>query len=268
MSVLTDEETIAFSDLIPIAEPRRKPRDVGLTEVRTPAHSLARIAGYVETLAPYLDSVKWCCGTQRLLPRRQVREINDYLHSQDIEVSSGGLIETVMPMGTKAIYQYLEESKALGFDIIEISNATVGISVEDKARIVKAVLELDMKPKPEINAWTPGDRGNLSPEKLIYEAEKLIDAGAWKIMIEEDGIFSTGNEGNSPDEWNRDIAWKLASKVPQSYLFWEASSVEINMWLINSFGADVNLFGGDEWLGYIAAFRSGAFVTKIGTFRD
>jgi hypothetical protein len=40
------------------------------------------------------------------------------------------------------------------------------------------------------------------------------------------------------------------------------------MWLINSFGVDVKLFSGDEWLGYIATFRTGAFVTRVGAYRD
>jgi phosphosulfolactate synthase (CoM biosynthesis protein A) len=123
---LANDTTLAFSEIIPLAEPRPKPRDVGLTEVRTPAHSLTRIQGYVEPLGPYLDSVKWTVGTQRLLSRRMVAEINQYLHSQAIEVSSGGLLETVLPLGAKAVPRYLDESKELGFDIIEISSALVG----------------------------------------------------------------------------------------------------------------------------------------------
>ncbi len=111
----------------------------------------------------------------------------------------------------------------LGFDIIEISSATVGVSVEDKCRIGKAVIDLEMKPKPEVNANTPGDRSLVSAAKMIREAEAVIEAGVWKVMIKEGGIFSVG----------------------------------IIMWLINSFGVDVNLFRGDEWLRYIAAFRTG-----------
>ncbi|MCC6917656.1 MAG: phosphosulfolactate synthase [Alphaproteobacteria bacterium] len=261
------DSPLAFSDVLPMVEPRPKPRNVGLTEVRTPAHSLARISSYVEVLAPYLDSVKWTCGTQRLLPRSTVREINDYLHSKQIEVSSGGLIETVMPLGEKAVRRYLEQSKELGFDIIEISSAFVGISLEDKCNLVRAVRELGLKPKPEVNAYSPGDRRHISSEKVIREASAVLEAGAWKIMIEEDGIFSVGNDGADPKSWNRDLAWRLANRIPQEYLYWEASDNRICMWLLNSFGPDINLFGGDEQLGYIAAFRAGVFATNIAAFR-
>jgi phosphosulfolactate synthase (CoM biosynthesis protein A) len=268
MNTPATDAALAFSGIIPLTDPVPKPRTVGLTEVRTAARSISDLRGYVETLEPYLDSVKWTAGTQRLLSRAKVREINDYLHENNIEVSSGGLIETVMPFGAKAVRRYLEESAELGFDIIEISSAMIAISVEDKCRIVKDVLDLGMKPKPEVNAWAPGDRGNISGDKVIREAEAVLEAGAWKVMIEEDGIFSTANTADSQDRWNRDLAWRLATKVPQEYLYWEASSVEIDMWLINSFGPDVNLFGGDEQLGYIASFRSGAFVMRTAAYRD
>ena len=260
------ENELAFSDIIPIVEPRPKPRQTGLTEVRTPAHSIARIADYVDTLGPYLDSVKWTVGTQRLLPRSKVREINDYLHENQLEVSSGGLLESVLTRGDAAIQAYLEESKELGFDIIEISSAFAAISLQSKANIVKAVLDLGMKPKPEINAWSPNDRGHVSAEKVIREADVLLEAGAWTLMIEEDGIFSDGNEGSTSSSWNRDLAWKLATKIPIEKIYWEASSVEIDMWLINSFGPEVNLFGGDDQLGYIAAFRAGAFYLQTSRF--
>jgi phosphosulfolactate synthase (CoM biosynthesis protein A) len=257
---------LAFSKTIPIREPMPKPRKSGLTEVRSAASSLAAVSSYVDTLAPYLDSVKWTCGTQRLMPRETVKQINDYLHANQIEVSSGGLIETVMPLGEKAVRDYLEESKELGFDIIEISSAFIAIPLEEKCNIVRYVNELGLKAKPEVNAWSPMDRGHMSADKVVREAEAVIEAGAWKVMIEEDGIFSSGNQGNDPKAWNRDMAWRIASRIPQDYLYWEASDVQIILWLINSFGPEVNIFSGDDSLAYIAAFRSGTFVTRIGTF--
>ncbi|QUQ64369.1 phosphosulfolactate synthase [Kutzneria sp. CA-103260] len=261
-------DELAFSDVFPITNPQPKPRDTGLTEVRTAARSLSDIRGYTDTLAPYLDSVKWTVGTQRLLRREQVSEINSYLHEHQIEVSSGGMIETVMPYGAKAIRRYLEQSKELGFDIIEISSAMVAISVEDKCRIVKEVLDVGLKPKPEVTAWTPGDRGVVSTDKAVRETEMVLAAGAWKVMVEEDGIFSTANTGDPREKWNQDLAWRLATRIPQEFLYWEASSLDIVMWLINSFGPDVNLFGGDEHLGYISSFRAGAFVLNTAAMRD
>jgi phosphosulfolactate synthase (CoM biosynthesis protein A) len=262
------DSQLAFSDVYPMIEPRQKPRDRGLTEVRTPAHSLAHISSYVDMLAPYLDSVKWTCGTQRLIPRGTVREINEYLHSKQVEVSSGGLLETVLPHGQRAVRRFLEQSRELAFDIIEISSASVGISLVDKCNLVKAVLDMDMKPKPEVNAWSPADRAHVNADKVIRETEAVLAAGAWKVMIEEDGIFFDPKNDADPSGWNRDLVWRLAAQIPQEHLYWEASDNRISTWLLNTFGPDVNLFGGEEQLGYLAAFRAGVFVTNLAAFHD
>lgn len=263
---IPSKDQMAFGDLIPIIEPAPKPREVGLTEVRSMGLSVARIAGILDTFAPYIDSIKWAVGTQRLMTRGQVREINDYVHSQNVEVSSGGLLESVLPLGHKAVRQYLEESRELGFDIIEISAATVAMSLNDICGIVRAVNELGLKPKPEIVAWAPNDKGKVSAEKMVREAEAVLEAGAWKVMVEEDGIFSIGNDGLSTDQWNRDLAYRLAGRIPVDKLYWEGSSFAILRWLLNAFGPDVNLFTGHENLGTLSAFRTGAFVQRIGSF--
>src|ERR1700694_2203348 len=105
MTYLNSE--LAFSDVLPIAEPRPKPREVGLTGVRTPAQGLDYISDYVEMLGDYLDSVKWTVGTQRLVTREKVRAVNPLLAEHNIGVSSGGLLESVLPHGEKAVRAFL-----------------------------------------------------------------------------------------------------------------------------------------------------------------
>jgi len=260
---------LAFSDILPIVEPRPKPRDTGLTEVRSPADGMSNIRGYVETLGPYLDSVKWTVGTQRLVTRQHVKEINGYLADNAIDVSSGGLLESVIPHGERAVRSFLDESRELGFTIIEISSGALVISLEEKCEIIRATIDAGLKPKPEVFGASPlpggyGPGGYISADKIFRECETVLEAGAWKIMIEEDGLF----DGLNPEKWNRDLAWRLASRIPQRYLYWEASSIALSAWLIVQFGPDVNLFGGPENLGYVASFRTGAFGTngRIGGF--
>lgn len=260
-----DPTALAFSDVLPIVEPRPKPRNIGLTEVRTPATSIAYHAGYVETLADYLDSVKWTVGSQRLVRREKVLEVNTYLHEHQIEVSSGGLLEAVIPHGEKAVRAFLDEAAQLGFDIIAVSSGSVVISLEEKCQIVRAVADAGLKPKPEVFGASPIPRGYgpnsyVSAAKVIHECEAVLEAGAWKIMIEEDGVF----DGADPEKWKRDLAWALGTKIPQEYLYWEASSLVVAVWLIAQFGPDVNLFTGPEWLGYLSSFRLGVFGPTAG----
>jgi phosphosulfolactate synthase (CoM biosynthesis protein A) len=256
------DSELAFSDVLPIARPRPKPRDVGLTEVRTPAHGLNYIRDYVEMLGDHLDSVKWTVGTQRLVSREKVRAVNSYLAGHGIGVSSGGLLESVLPHGEKAVRAFLDESRELGFTIIEISTGNIVLSLEDKCALVKATREAGLLPKPEIFGASPLPGGYqpgsyVSATKIIIECEALLEAGAWKLMIEEDGLFDGGN----PEKWHRDLAWSIAARIPQRHLYWEASSLALAGWLLAQFGPDVNIFTGPEWLGYLAAGRVGAFGT-------
>src|SRR3546814_20112618 len=104
-----------------------------------------------------------------------------------------------------------------------------------------------MKAKPEITGWSPGDRGKVSPEKMIREAEAMVEAGAWKIMIEEDGLFSSGNTANDERARNRAAAWRSAPRIPAEMLVWRARSVVNNRWRLNSFGyARTNLCGDES----------------------
>src|SRR3546814_11850746 len=85
---MTDAKERAFSDIVPIVEPRPKPRNIGLTEIRSPAYSLHQLAGIVAGLGDFVDSVTWTCGTQRLVSRYRVRENHASLHPNPIEVST------------------------------------------------------------------------------------------------------------------------------------------------------------------------------------
>jgi phosphosulfolactate synthase (CoM biosynthesis protein A) len=55
------------------------------------------------------------------MPPEAVKAINKVAHDHDAYVSTGGWIENVLRFGADAIDRYIEEAKALGFDLIEIS---------------------------------------------------------------------------------------------------------------------------------------------------
>ena len=56
----------------------------------------------------------------RLLARDKVRKIIDLCHEHGVYVSTGGFVERVIAQGSRAVDLYLEECKALGFDVVEV----------------------------------------------------------------------------------------------------------------------------------------------------
>src|ERR1051325_410917 len=96
-----------------------KPRKRGLTEIQGPYYSpMGRryLKDILETMAPYIDSLKFAGGSFSLMSRRVVRELLELCHQYDVLVSTGGFIEYVLTQGREAVDQYIHECKELGFD--------------------------------------------------------------------------------------------------------------------------------------------------------
>ena len=64
------------------------------------------------------------------MPRPALKDIVDICHRYDVLVSTGGFLEYVIAQGSEAVGSYLEECKAIGFDIVEISCGFITIPVE------------------------------------------------------------------------------------------------------------------------------------------
>jgi phosphosulfolactate synthase (CoM biosynthesis protein A) len=113
-------------------------------------------------------------------------------------VSTGGFIEHVLTRGPDAVERYVEECAALGFDVLEISSGFITTSTDAQLRLIERVARAGLKPKPEIGIQF-GAGGASTPEELdaegtrdldwvIAQARRFLDAGAYLIMIESEGI--------------------------------------------------------------------------------
>src|SRR5437868_11375294 len=101
-----------------------KPRRSGMTEIRGPYYTPIGpryLEDVLETMGDYVDSLKFAGGSFSLMPEKALRELIDLCHAHEVLVSTGGFLETVVMQGADAVRRYIEQCKALGFDIIEIS---------------------------------------------------------------------------------------------------------------------------------------------------
>lgn len=139
----------AFS-FLRLAERPAKPRTEGLTEVRDLGLSIRQLEDLLQVASEYIDSVKMAGGTQRLLKREIVKKKIELCHDNDVEVSTGGLLERVTLQGPDAVEKFLDEAKNLEYDIVEVSSSLAIISLKDKIRLMKMVTDYGLKAKPEI----------------------------------------------------------------------------------------------------------------------
>jgi phosphosulfolactate synthase (CoM biosynthesis protein A) len=246
-----------------------KPRTVGLTEIRGPYYTPMGpryLTDVLETMSPYIDSLKFGGGSFALYERGKLRQLIDLCHQHDVTVSTGGFIEYVLTHGSQAVDQYITACRDLGFDTIEISSGFITVPVDDMLRLVEKVRNAGLSPKPEIGIQF-GAGGASTAEELeaegladvdwaISRAKRFVDGGAKILMIESEGITE------SVKTWRSDVPGKFADALGLERVMFEAADPEVFAWYIKNYGPNVNLFVDHSQIVQLECLRSGIWGTK------
>jgi phosphosulfolactate synthase (CoM biosynthesis protein A) len=259
---------IAFS-FIKMNDRPPKPRTRGVTEIRGPYYTPMGkhyLKDILETMAVYVDSLKFAGGSFSLMPSEAVREIINLCHDHNVLVSTGGFIEYVITQGKEAVSRYIEACKGLGFDIIEVSSGFITIPTDDWLRLVEKVQKAGLKAKPEIGiqfgaggasaAEELEAEGTRDPEWAIAQGRRFIEAGAYMIMIESEGITE------NVKVWRTDVPAKIVNALGLDKVMFEAAEPEVFAWYIKNYGPEVNLFVDHSQIVQLECLRSGIWGTK------
>lgn len=246
----------AFEDCIPAHARPPKPRQRGLTMVRDTGMGLRTATDLCEASGEFIDVLKIACGAMRLqaaeLTRRKIAVARQF----DIEYSTGGVIERVLLEGSDAVQRFLAEARSLGFAEIEVSSGAAIISLHDKLELIKAVLDHGMRPVPEVAmayGLVPGQKAEVNADKLVHEVLACLEAGAPRVLIEEEGLTQ------GVDEWRVDILFKIATCCPLDKLIFEVENRAAYSWYIEHFGADINLHIDPRDINHLEATRTGVW---------
>ncbi len=262
----TDERAFDFLRLNDRGE---KPRSRGVTEIRGPYYDPVGpryLRDILDTVGRYVDIFKFSGGSFALMPTSAVEELLDVCHEHDVKVSTGGFIETVVTRGPEAVDRYLEECAELGFDIVEVSSGFLSIPIDDLVRLTGKVQGAGLKAKPEINIQFGAGgasrveeleaEGVQDPGAAIREAKRHLDAGAYMIMVESEGITEQVRE------WRTDVIAEIADELGLEKVMFEAADPEVYEWYVKNFGPDVNLFVDNSQIVHLECLRSGIWGTK------
>jgi phosphosulfolactate synthase (CoM biosynthesis protein A) len=250
-------------------KPQKKPRKQGITEIRGPYYSVMGkryLEDVLETMGAYIDSLKFAGGSFSLLPKKALKDLIDLAHQHDVLVSTGGFIEFALTQGKEAVDHYIKECKNIGFDILEISSGFITLPTDDWLRIVEKVQKSGLKAKPEVGIQF-GAGGGTATEELktegvrdvewaIQQARLFIEAGAYMIMIESEGI----TENVQP--WRTDVAAKIINALGMEKVMFEAADPEVFTWYIKNYGPAINLFVDHSQIVQLEALRAGIWGTK------
>lgn len=246
-----------------------KPRTKGVTEIRGPYYTVMGkryLEDVLETMGEYVDSLKFAAGSFSLMKRDVLKEIIDTAHRYNVLVSTGGWIEYVLTQGPDAVERYVKECKEVGFDIIEISSGFITIPVDDWVQLVELVKKAGLKPKPEVGIQFGSGgatsiaeleaEGTKDPAWAISEAKRFLDAGAYMIMIESEGITE------NVKTWRTDVPPKIIDALGLDKVMFEAADPEVFGWYIKNYGPEVNLFVDHSQIVQLETLRRGIWGTK------
>ncbi|MDQ2906892.1 MAG: phosphosulfolactate synthase [Chloroflexota bacterium] len=250
-------------------ERAEKPRTRRVTEIRGPYYTpmgTRYLEDVLETMGEYVDSLKFAGGSFALMPPQALKAIIDTAHRHNVLVSTGGFIEHVLTQGPDVVQRYIEECRTVGFDILEISSGFISIPTDDWLRLVEKVQQAGLKAKPEVGiqfgaggATTAGElaaEGTRDVEWAISQAKRFIDAGAYMIMIESEGITE------NVKTWRTDAVAKIIDALGLEKIMFEAADPEVFSWYIKNYGPEVNLFVDHSQIVQLECLRSGIWGTK------
>src|SRR5699024_12521811 len=111
-------------------------------------------------------------------------------------------------------------------------------------RLIAKVQKAGLKAKPEIGIQfgaggdsTTGElqsEGTLDTGFAVKQIKRFIDAGAYMIMIESEGITENANP------WRTDVPATFINEVGLEKLMFEAADPEVFAWYIKNYGLEGN----------------------------
>jgi phosphosulfolactate synthase (CoM biosynthesis protein A) len=134
-----------------------------------------------------------------------------------------------------------------------------------------------LKPKPEVGIQFGAGgatavaeleaEGTRDPQLAITQARRLLEAGAYMIMIESEGITENVRA------WRTDVVAKIGDALGLEHVMFEAADPEVFAWYIKNYGPEVNLFVDHSQIVQLECLRSGIWGTKslwgrVLTYKD
>ena len=227
---------IMLDSLIENRVDHKKPRHEGITYI------IDKFQGFdrenFEIISSFVDIVK-IYGAYPLLisDNHLIKRINFY-HDNNVLVSTGSTL-TEYALRENVFKRFVEESKLAGFDVIEISENNIHLSLDEKKKITKIIESHDLRHQWKIGRKDP--RRQLTVDETIKRANEALEINQReKIILEANLGYNVGLYDEKGDvKWN--LLSAITSKIPPNNIIFEAPLDIQQAVLIAEFGQRVNL---------------------------
>jgi phosphosulfolactate synthase len=248
-------EQMAFS-FVRVAPRSTKPRQNGLTVIADRGMGSGRLADLIESAGEHIDFWKLGIGAYRLQSERLLKRKVGLLRDAGIRVFlAGDVTEAAFQQGvSRRLYR---EVKRLGADAVEVSSAQVVMSLRDKCQLIRMATGEGLKVVAEAGQKGQED-WTLSQSYVFTQVEAYQKAGAWKVLVQGEGI-SEGVEA-----MKETLILNLVARFDAGDFIFQAKDGATQAWYINAFGNEVNLDVDDHQVIDVELMRRG--IRKRGVF--
>jgi len=220
----------------PLHLPHRteKPRQYGLTAITDLGLTVPELRNVLETYAPFLDIAKFGIGSAYLTPRID-EKIALYREHGVIPYFGGTLFEKFYQQ--KKVTAYLKYLRAHKIEWIEISNGTIELPLEKRAKLIKEICG-EFKVITEVGCKDA--HFVMPPSQWIEELSTALESGSSYVITEGRDSATAGIFRESGEIREGLLSDILKSIDPKRTIF-EAPTPKTQMFFINLIGANVNL---------------------------
>ena len=213
----------------------KKPRHEGITYI------IDKFQGFdrenFEIISPFIDMVKIYGAYPLLISSEHLKKRIDFYHQNNVLVSTGSTL-TEYAIRENVFEKFIEQSKISGFDIIEISENNIHLSLEEKKKIIKIMASYDLRHQWKIGKKDP--RRQLTLDETIKRINEVLENNQEKVILEANLGFNVGIYDEKGDiKWN--LLSAITSKISPNNIIFETPLEIQQAVLIAEFGQRVNL---------------------------
>lgn len=223
--------------VLALPERATKPRARGLTIVIDNGIPLTYFQDVVESMGSLVDLVKFGWGTS-LVTETIERKIT-CLQKHQIDYFFGGtLFEKYLSQ--HMLDAYLDYCRQHGCDYIEISNGTIALSNDEKARLITDVAK-EFRVLSEVGYKDSERSLHLHPAQWIAFIRQDLAAGAERVITEARESGTSGICRSNGELRFGLIEEILSTDIDPNKLVFEAPNKSLQTYFIQRLGSNVNL---------------------------
>lgn len=213
----------------------KKPRKEGLTCSIDKLQGLDRENFAV--IAPFVDVVKVYGALPMLVSDESLKKKIDYYHGFGIRVSTGSTI-TEFAIAESSLERFAKEAARVGFDLVEIGESSVDLSMAQKKKITEAVGAAGLEYQWKVGKKDP--RHQLGIDDTLKKIDEAVKLDSKKVVVEANEGYNVGiYDEKGGVKWS--FVGAMTNEYPPSMFIFEAPLESQQSALMAEFGQRINL---------------------------